>query len=77
MVNGLTKLPYAISQASVAGSSDPKSMKTYAEIFEAPVMAIVVGTLVFFATDLFVSLGFAKVWQRNQNTDNGEDFSSE
>jgi hypothetical protein len=66
-VNGLTKLPHAISQANIM-SSNPNALAICARIFSVPVMSIVLGGLCFFAADLFTNLAFPK----SKRSDDGE-----
>jgi hypothetical protein len=58
-VNGLTKLPHTITQASFV-SSNPDALKIYAQLFAIPVMSILLGALCFFATNFFTNLAFSK-----------------
>lgn len=71
IVNGIAKLPHAITTVIAGIRSDLSSFLLTLSVFGMPVMSIVVGCLCFFATDLFESLAFSKSGS-NKATETGD-----
>jgi hypothetical protein len=60
-VNGLIRLPHAISQMTAGGIPNLDIfIKMIVPIFGLPVMSVIVGCTLFFATDLFTEWAFVK-----------------
>jgi hypothetical protein len=59
-VNGLGKFPQAIAQCSGGFSDFGAFLQMFPAIFGLPVMSVLVGCTLFFATDLFAKWAFAK-----------------